>query len=140
MPYNGLMDPVRMMIEIPGDTEAVRRFLLRLAPRLEARQPGVTAQIQAADLSQPLRMAMPKGEVLTVNIEPRGAHAAIKVAVQPPMRPTGSKAVPQWLSGAAGGMDRVRNAWWRWWARAMLRWALKGIRQAIAKEKLPQEG
>lgn len=108
-----------MMIEIPGDLEAVRRFLLRLAPRLEARQPGVTAQIQQADLTQPLRMAMPKGELLTVNIEPRGEKSAIKVAVQPPMRP----------------MGRMRFAWWRWWARNILRWTLKGVRRSIAQEK-----
>ncbi|HEY9855858.1 MAG TPA: hypothetical protein V6D05_08995 [Stenomitos sp.] len=111
-----------MMIEIPGDLEAVRRFLLRMAPRLEARQPGVTAQIQQADLSQPLRMAMPKGEMLLVNIEPRGERSAIKVAIQPPVRP----------------MGKFRTAWWRWWARQMLKWTLKGVRRAIAQEKLPE--
>lgn len=115
------MDPVRMMIEIPGDLEAVRRFLLRMAPRLEQRQPGVTAQIQQADLTQPLRMAMPKGELLTVTIEPRGERSAIKVSIQPPARP----------------MGKLRAAWWRWWARQMLRWTLKGIRRSIAQEKLP---
>lgn len=110
-----------MRIEIPGDLEAVRRFLLRMAPRLEARQPGVTLQIQQADLSQPLRMAMPKGELLTVNIEPLGATSTIKVAIQPPQRP----------------MGRIRQAWWRFWARHVLKLALKGVRRAIAREKPP---
>ncbi len=111
-----------MMIEVPGDLEAIRRFLLRMAPRLEQRQPGVTAQIQQADLTQPLRMAMPKGELLTVNLEARGERAAIKVAIQPPTRP----------------MGKLRAAWWRWWARRMLGWILKWIRKSIAQEKPPQ--
>lgn len=111
-----------MMIEVPGDLEAIRRFLLRLAPRLEQRQPGVTAQIQQADLRQPLRMAMPKGELLTVNLEERGDRSVIKVAIQPPMRP----------------MGKLRAVWWRWWARRMLSWSLKGIRRSITKEQRPQ--
>ncbi|MBO9539344.1 hypothetical protein J7643_01985 [bacterium] len=113
------MNTVKMMIEIPGDLEAVRRLLLKLAPRMESRQPGITAQLTHADLTQPMRMATPKGEVIDVILEPRGEMSAIKVSVQPPMRSVG----------------KVRAAWWRWRTRFFMKWTLKGVRKAIARDR-----
>lgn len=108
-----------MMIEIPGDLEAVRRLLLKFAPRMEARQPGITAQLTHADLTQPMRMATPKGEVISVLLEPRGEASALKVSVQPPTRRFG----------------RLGAGWWRWRTRFIMKWTLKGVRKAIARER-----
>ena len=115
------MDPLRFIVELPGDLEAVRRLMLKFAPRLEARQPGVTQQLQVADLTVPMQMANKLGEVYLVVMEPRGTSSAIKVTVNPPYN----------LKG------KFRTSFWRWKTRLVVRWTLKGVKKAISKERHP---
>lgn len=106
------------MIESPGDVEALRRVLLKMAPRMEARQPGITQQLQAATLSEPMQLALPGGERVSVQVEPRAQSLAIKVAIQPPIA----------LDG------RLASIFWRWRIRLFTRWALKALKKAISRE------
>lgn len=113
--------PIRMRIEVPGDLEAIRRWLLRLAPRMEAQQPGITEQLRTVDMSTPMRMVTPRGMVINVAYEPlEAARTAIKVQVDPPL-------------------IRTRPGGW-WWAtrtRWIVRFTLKLIRTQLAREATP---
>lgn len=111
------MQPVKLMIEVESDLEGIRRFLLTLAPKLESRQPGITATIQHADLRQPMRMPTRKGDTITVLLEPRQEKTAIKVTIQPSAHPR-----PKW-----------RQALWRWRNRFIARLVLKRLRPAIER-------
>lgn len=113
------MDPLRFIVELPGDLEAVRRLMLKFAPRLEGQQPGITQQLQVADLSVPMQMANKLGDVYLVTMEQRGENSAVKVTVNPPVK----------LKG------KLRTALWRWKTRLIVRWTLKGVKKAIARER-----
>ncbi len=111
------MQPVKLMIEVQSDLEGIRRFLLGMAPKLESRQPGITAMLQHADLRQPMVMPTRGGDTITVHLEPRDATTAIKVAIQPSMRPRA-----KWA-----------QALWRWRNRWVARLVLKRLRPAIER-------
>lgn len=111
------MQPVKLMIEVTSDLEGIRRFLLGMAPKLESRQPGITAQLQHADLRQPMVMPTRGGDAITVVLEPRGEKTAIKVSIQPSMRPRS-----KWSQGL-----------WRWRNRWVARLVLKRLRPAIER-------
>lgn len=113
------MEPLRFIVEVPGDLEAVRRLMLKFAPRMEAQQPGLTQQLQMADLAVPMQMANKLGDVYMVMMEARGETSAIKVTVNPPLK----------LKG------KLRTAFWRWKTRLIVRLTLKGVKKAIAREK-----
>jgi len=107
-----------MKVEVAGDPEVLRRLLLKMAPRMEARQPGITAQLEQADLTMPMRMATRAGEVIAIQVEPHSGSSSIKVSVHPPARPLG----------------RIRGPFWRWRTRLMVTWVLRGVKRAVAKE------
>lgn len=110
------MQPVKLMIEVQSDLEGIRRFLLGFFSKLESRQPGITAQIQQADLHHP--MVLPtRGTTATVLFEPRGDKTAVKVSIQP-TKPLRTK----WGSG-----------FWRWRTRLVGRIILKRMRPAIER-------
>lgn len=111
------MQPVKLMIEVQSDLEGIRRFLLGMAPKLESRQPGITAQLQHADLHQPMIMPTRGGDTITVQLEPRGERTAVKVNIQPSVRPRS-----KWSQGL-----------WRWRNRWIARIVLKRLRPAIER-------
>jgi hypothetical protein len=111
------MQPVKLMIEVQSDLEGIRRFLLGMAPKLEARQPGITAQLQQADLRHPMVMPLRGGDAITVLLDPRGERTAIKVNIQPSMRPRS-----KWAAG-----------FWHWRNRWLARIVLKRLRPAIER-------
>jgi hypothetical protein len=111
------MQPVKLMIEVQSDLEGIRRFLLGMAPKLESRQPGITAQLQHADLNHPMVMPTRGGDTITVQLESRGERTAIKVNIQPSMRPRST-----WSQGL-----------WRWRNRWVARIVLKRLRPAIER-------
>lgn len=115
------MQPVKLMIEVQSDLEGIRRFLLAMAPKLEPRQPGITAQLQHADLHHPMVIPTRGGDSITVNLEPRGERTAIKVSIQPSKRPR-----TKWGAGL-----------WRWRNRLVARIVLKRLRPAIERAAKP---
>ena len=125
------MQPIRMKTEVPTDVEGIRRLLLAMAPRLEARQPGITAQLQQHRFDQPMMMMGRSGETVSVQFEPVGEATAIKVEVKPPFKPVG----------------KLRGGFWRWRTRLMVKFALKRAKleverkakQPIEPEVLPPE-
>lgn len=127
------MQPVRMKADVPTDTEGIRKMLLAMAPQLEARQPGITAQLQYYNFSQPMMMMAPSGEAVTVTFEPLAGQTqtAIKVEVKPPAKPLG----------------KLRARFWRWRTRWMVKLLLKRAkleverknREPIQPEVLPPE-
>lgn len=112
------MQPVRMKTEVPTDREGIRRLLLGLAPQLEPKQPGITAQIQHAPLDQPLMMMSPTGETVTVVFDQQAASTAIKVEVRAPGKP----------------MGKLKAGFWRWRTRLFLKLALKRAKLAVEKD------
>lgn len=112
------MQPVRMKTEVPTDLEGIRRLLLGIAPQLEPKQPGITGQIQQANLNQPLMMMSPSGESVTILFAPQTDSTAIKVEVKPPYKPTG----------------KLRAWFWRWRTRLFLKFALKRAKLACEKD------
>lgn len=128
------MQPVRMKAQVPTDLEGIRRLLLSLAPRMESRQPGITAQLSQADLRQPMQMMVGKnGESVTIHFDPQGAHeTAIKVEARPPYKPMG-----KWRAG-----------FWRWRTRLLIKMTLKRAKLQLERsanapiepEVLPPEG
>ena len=125
------MQPVRMKAELATDVEGIRRMLLAMAPKMEARQPGITAQLQYYNFQQPMVMMSPKGESVTINFEPMGDQTAVKVEVRPPGKPLG-----KWRAG-----------FWRWRTRWLVKLMLKRAkleverknREPIQPEVLPPE-
>lgn len=125
------MVPVRMKTELPTDLEGIRRMLLAMAPKMEARQPGITAQLQYYDFRAPMVMMSPQGETITIHFEPQGDHTAIKVEVRPSAKPVGN----------------LRARFWRWRTRLVLKLMLKRAklevtrkqREPIQPEVLPPE-
>jgi hypothetical protein len=137
------MQPVRMKAEVPTDVEGIRKLLLAMAPQLEARQPGITAQLQYYNFQQPMMMMAPSGEAVTITFEPvaghgsqsdgsrRGTQTAIKVEVKPPAKPLGP----------------LRARFWRWRTRWMVKLLLKRAkleverknREPLQPEVLPPE-
>lgn len=111
------MQPVKLMIEVQSDLEGIRRFLLGMAPKLEPRQPGITAQLQQADLRHPMVMPTRGGDTITVQLEARGERTAIKVNIQPAARSRS-----KWAAG-----------FWRWRNRTVGRIVLKRLRPAIER-------
>ena len=83
------MQPIRMKTEVPTDIDGVRALLIKMAPALESRQPGITAQLQYFDMEQPLMLQGKGGEMATVRFERQATATAIKVEVKPPDRPMG---------------------------------------------------
>lgn len=125
------MQPVRMKTELATDLEGIRRLLLAMAPKMEARQPGITAQLQYYNFQQPMVMMSPKGESVTINFEAIGPQTAVKVEVRPSGKPLG-----KWRAG-----------FWRWRTRLLVKLMLKRAkleverknREPIQPEVLPPE-
>jgi hypothetical protein len=118
------MQPVRMKTDVPTDLEGLRRLMLAMAPKMEARQPGITAQLQYYNFQQPMMMMSPKGETVTITFEPLGPQTAIKVEVKPPAKPLGN----------------LRARFWRWRTRLMLKVMLKRAKLEVErKNRAPLE-
>ena len=119
------MQPVRMKTEVPTDLEGIRRMLLGMAPSLEPRQPGITSQLEQANLSQPMMMMGKSGETVTIVFEPQASASAtaIKVEVKPPFKP----------------MGKLRQGFWRWRTRLFVKLALKRAKIAVEKDQAKQQ-
>lgn len=113
-----------MKTELETDLAGIRRLLLAMAPKMEARQPGITAQLQYYDFRQPMVMMSPKGDTVTITFEPQGDHTAIKVEVKPPLKPLG----------------KLRARFWHWRTRFVLKLVLKRAKLEVArKNREPRE-
>ena len=113
------LDPIRLKTEVQTDLEGVRAMLLKLAPMLESRSPGITGQLQYFDMNQPLMMQDPGGAGATIRFEgkPGVLSTAIKVEVRPPAKELG----------------RLRAWWWKTRTRFVVQLALKRAKIEIAK-------
>jgi hypothetical protein len=120
-----------MKADVPTDVEGLRRLMLAMAPQLERRQPGITAQLQYYSFREPMVMMAPSGEAVTVNFEPTGPTTAIKVEVRPPAKPKGAL------------MARFWHWRTRWIVKLMLKRAKLEVerqnKRALEPEVLPPE-
>jgi hypothetical protein len=112
------VQPIRLKTQLATDVEGIRRLLLAWAPRLEARQPGLTAQLAAANLKVPLLIAGRKGDSVKVSFTPQGLTTLVFVEAIPPLKPMGP----------------LRGRFWRWRTRALMRWALKQAKRGVEKQ------
>jgi hypothetical protein len=110
--------PLKLMIEVPGDLETLRRVLVRLAGRLESRQPGIIRRIEEADLSLPMKWISPTQMPVRVAAEPGDEKLVIKVDIEAPPR-----------------IKTNFRAWfWRWRIRVMTRLLLRSLRIEMERE------
>jgi hypothetical protein len=109
-----------MKTEVPTDLEGIRRMLLAMAPQMEKRQPGITAQLQYYNFQQPMLMMAPSGETVTVSFDPIAGQSqtAIKVEVKPPAKPLGN----------------IRARFWRWRTRWMVKLLLKRAKMEVERK------
>jgi hypothetical protein len=113
------LDPIRLKTDVQTDPEGVRAMLLKLAPMLESRSPGITGQLSYFDMTQPLVMQDPSGAGATIRFDGKVGVplTSIKVEVRPPARP----------------MGRLRAWWWKARTRFVVQLALKRAKAEIAK-------
>ena len=110
--------PLKLMIEVPGDLETLRRVLVRLAGRLEARQPGIVKRIDEADLALPVRWVSPTQMPIRVAAEAGPDRLVIKVDIEAPPRVK----------------TAVRGWFWSWRMRVMTRLMLRSLRIEMDRE------